>query len=90
MLILHYRTLPENTSLPIDQRWRTLELEGPDFDGLDLTQPQGVSAAIRRIMDGKVPNVQGIPYGSVIYLTDTDKSPNWEISISINKADQSP
>ena len=86
MLILHYRTLQEDTTLPIDQRWRTIELDDQEFAGVDLTQPAGVAAAIRRIMDNKIPNVAPITYGSVIYLTDTEQSPHWEISVQIQKA----
>jgi hypothetical protein len=86
MLLINYRTITQEQTLPIDQRWRTLELATEDFPGLDLTQPAGISAAIRRIAERKIPNVEAIPYGASIYLTNTDTTDHWDIGLQIQKA----
>lgn len=84
MLLLHHRTLPDNQTLPVDQRWRTLELDS-SFNDLDLSTPQGIGAAIKRINEGQVSNVEPFPYGSMIYLTDTDKQDHWSLKLSVTK-----
>jgi hypothetical protein len=86
MLLLQYRTLPPEQSLPVDQRWRTIELDPDVFDGLDLTGSAGISAAIRRVNDGKVANVDPIPPGATVYLADTDDLDNWSLELSVTKA----
>lgn len=79
MLLLMYRTLPQDNWLPVDQRWRVIEVDpepqagdGQGFGGLDLTSTQGVMAAIRRINDGKVNHVDPIPHGAEVKFIDTD------------------
>lgn len=85
MLLVHYRSLPQGTDLPIDQRWRTFELDPTVFQGLDLTTPQGKAAAIRRINDGTIPNVQPIPHGVILYATETDTADSWTLALTITK-----
>jgi hypothetical protein len=85
MLLVHYRSQPENTTLPVDQRWRTVEVDPAVFTGLDLTTPQGLVAAIRRINDNQIPNVAPFPHGSVVYLTDTTTANNWTLALTITK-----
>lgn len=87
MLILAYRSLPPDTGLPTDQRWRTVELDEVDFAGLDLTAPQGISAAIRRVNEGKVANVLPFPHDATIYLLDTEaeSTDHWTMSLSVEK-----
>jgi hypothetical protein len=85
MLLLHYRVDPER-SAQTPQRWRTVELDPAAFPNLDLTTPQGISAAIRRINDGKNPGVPSFPYGTSIYLTDTDAADHWDLGLTITKA----
>jgi hypothetical protein len=86
MLLIHYRSLPANVSLPIDQRWRTVELDPVEFPGLDFTTPQGLVAGIRRINDGLIANVEPFPHGSSVYLTNTDIADHWNLALTITKA----
>lgn len=85
MLLLHYRTLLPEQSLPVDQRWRTVELDAEVFDGLDLSQAQGIAAAIRRVNEGKVPNVEPFAPDAEIFLTDLDKADSWEMAMTVTK-----
>lgn len=85
MLLVHYRSQPDNTALPVDQRWRTVELDPATFPGLDLTTPQGLVAAIRRINDGLIPNVAPFAHGTIVYLTDTTTATNWTLALTITK-----
>lgn len=86
MLLIHYRSVPSGTTLPVDQRWRTVELDPVVFDGLDLTTAQGLVAAIRRVNDGLIANVEPFPHGSSVYLTDTDSANHWNLALTITKA----
>lgn len=86
MLLVHYRSVAEAATLPIDQRWRTIELDSAIFAELDLTTAQGLVAAIRRINDGKVPNVEPFPHGTSVYLTDTATAAHWDLALTITKA----
>lgn len=86
MLLVHYKSQIEGANLPVDQRWRTVELDPVVFDGLDLTVPQGIAAAIRRINDGKIANVAPFPHGTSVYLTDTATANHWDLALTITKA----
>lgn len=86
MLIMHYHSSPDGVTVPIDQRWRTVELDPAVFTGLDLTVPQGIAAAIRRINDGKIPDIRPFPHGVSVYLTDTDTANHWDLALTITKA----
>ena len=86
MLLIHYRSLPAGANLPVDQRWRTVELDPVVFEGLDLTTAQGLVAAIRRVNDGLIENVEPFPHGSSVYLTDTDTANHWNLALTITKA----
>jgi hypothetical protein len=86
MLLIHYRSLPSGTNLPVDQRWRTVELDPVEFSGLDLTTAQGLVAAIRRVNDGLIPSVEPFPHGSSVYLTNTDTADHWNLALTITKA----
>jgi hypothetical protein len=85
MLLLAYRSLPAGQSLPADQRWRAIEIEG--FADLDLTTGQGVAAAIRRINDGAISNVAPIPVGAQVFMIDTDmvEVPSWDLSLTVTQ-----
>jgi hypothetical protein len=85
MLLVHYRTVPPEVTAPVDQRWRTIELDPQVFDSLDLATPQGVVAAIRRVNDGQVSNVQPFPHGADVYLTDTERADSWKLALTIQK-----
>lgn len=85
MRLIHYRSVPEGAVLPVDQRWRTVELDPVEFDGLDLSTPQGVAAAIRRINDGKLANVEPFPHSTEVYLTNTDAADSWQLALTIQK-----
>jgi hypothetical protein len=86
MLLLLCRTLPDNVSLPVDQRWRSVELDPEVFPGLDLTVSQGVAAAVRRVVDGQVPNVAPFPHGADVQLVDTDRLDRWTVALTVTKA----
>jgi hypothetical protein len=89
MLLLHYRSLVapgDDRWMPVDQRWRTVELDPLVFDGLDLTTGQGVAAAIRRINDGVISGLAPFPHGSVVYLMNTDTTDHWNLALTITKA----
>jgi hypothetical protein len=81
MLLLAYRTLPPEQSLPVDQRWRTFEVDPGVF------APTGSDAGdlITQINEGDIPNVQPIPPGSIVYLVDTDTLESWALDLSVTK-----
>lgn len=87
MLVLAYRSLLPNTSLPIDQRWRTLELDPEVFQGIDLEAPNAVANCIRRINDREVsPHVEPIPHDSEVFLMSTDDVARWELELTVKKS----
>jgi hypothetical protein len=71
MVLLLYRSLPENQLLPVDQRWRTFEVDPEVFVDQDPDEPLS-KAAIQMINDRRVPNVEPIPAGSTVYVYDTE------------------
>lgn len=86
MLLVHYSVVPAGGSIQaIDQRWRTIEIDPAVFTGLDLATPQGKAAAIRRINDGQIPNVQPIPHGVVLFGTETSTADSWTLALTITK-----
>jgi hypothetical protein len=92
LLLLAYRSLPANQTLPADQRWRSIELEADVFGDLDLTTGQGVAAAIRRVNDRAVSNVEPIPVGSQVYMIDTEmvEVPSWDLNLTVTQTPLPP
>lgn len=86
MLILAYRSLPPETSLPIDQRWRVIELDPTAFDGIDLTSSQAISSVIHRVNESKVQFVLPFPHDADVYLLDTETADHWSMTLSVEKS----
>jgi hypothetical protein len=57
-----------------------------DLPGQQGRAPRDRQHPLRRITVNKIPNVAPDALRFVIYLTDTDSSPHWDITANMQKA----